>query len=184
MPANPFEVKKRENAHFVRIYEKTCVNKRTGQEEKKNYIQADGGLRSNYHGPLKEFHKERFPEAWRAYQNREKVEEMGTPITSLPNIPGEVVEEYGRQNVFSIEELAAVEDKELNRFPLGRKYRDMAKSYLDITNPETQKRQAEKIKEEVEASLLEKLMSDRDALAAIADKAGLAVRKKREAKTA
>lgn len=176
------DLKVRENGHLVHIYQVT--KEKEGEEVVVDYIHADKpGSRSNYNGPMKVGHKERFPRAVEAWERNENVEIVGTPIDRLPGIPENIVAEYTSKELLTIEDLASLDDSDLSRFSLGRKYHEEAKRYLDFSDPEVRKREQEEMKEAMKAELLSEIMGSPDAIKTIADEMGLAVSKKRQKKT-
>jgi len=174
-------LRKRENGHLVKIYQVT--KEKDNEEVVVDYIHAEKpSARSDYNGPMKAKHKESFPLTVEAWEKNLHVEDAGTPIDQLPNIPANIVAEYVSRELLTIEDLASLDDLDLAKFPLGRKYCEEAKRYLDFTNPETRKREAEVLKAEMKKELLAELMGNREAIESIADDMGLAVRKKRAVK--
>lgn len=80
----------------------------------------------------KEEHKQRFPEAWAAYQAGHETPHDGTPLTSWPRMTPAMVANLRGLNVFTIEELASLPDIALQKIGMdGMKLRADAQQYLE-----------------------------------------------------
>lgn len=77
-----------------------------------------------------DIHKMRFPKQWEAFQNGEDQTKSGTPLELLfPSEPGTVATLKG-VNVFTIQQLANLDDTGLLHIPMGRTLSERAKLYL------------------------------------------------------
>lgn len=81
---------------------------------------------------VKESDKERFPQAWEAFQRLEEYIPDGTPLEHFPLLSKGQIEHMRMSNIFTIEQLADVPDVALQNLGLGaRRMRDHARAYLE-----------------------------------------------------
>jgi hypothetical protein len=77
--------------------------------------------------------KSRFPEHYKLFKERVEGAEdkiVGTPLAHYPAIPRTLVEELAFFNVFTVENLAGINDGDLGKFPNGNTMKREAKEWL------------------------------------------------------
>lgn len=94
-------------------------------------IMAPGSNLSRVDRPATDADKQRFPKQWMSYQNNENCETTGTPIAEWPKLTRTQVDELRAMKFYSVEQLAAASDAQLNAVgPMGPNFRTMAIAYL------------------------------------------------------
>jgi len=89
--------------------------------------------RSGYNGPLTDKHKSQFPKTYEAFKNKQdRVEDVGTPLTEMPEMSTGVRERLEAMGIKTIESLADIDDITAARLPKGIKLRERAKSILKM----------------------------------------------------
>jgi hypothetical protein len=88
--------------------------------------------------PMREKHKQRFPNQWQHFQNNEGADtrEMGTPLIAWPLLSAAQAEELKALKFFTVESIANASDAQLQNIGMvggmaTHKLREMAISYLN-----------------------------------------------------
>lgn len=77
-----------------------------------------------------DFHKQRFPRQWDAYQKGIEQRASGTPLEMLfPDQPVTILS-LKTFHIHTIQQLAMISDTAMNNIPMGRTLSDKAKAYL------------------------------------------------------
>lgn len=106
-----------------------------------------------YREMVNERFKERFPKQWEAYQHRKTdVLVDGTPLTEWSGMARTAAEELKYFNIYTVEQLAAVPDNNLNNMRGLSMLREKAQKFMEYADKqaaanaaaEAQKREAEK----------------------------------------
>lgn len=190
MPAKK-QIRHIENGQIITIYPKTVAkeflddkaNPAFGDSEEKVYIRFEKPQsKSLPDGPIKPHHKRNFPEAWAKYENQD----FSTPGTLLAvlEMPENVVEDYSRRGVTTVEDFVKLDPESLKGFPMGREYQKQAKAYLDVNNPEVQARKEQELADKIKKELFAEITQNPEVLKELAAEAGLETRKKRASKEA
>lgn len=75
--------------------------------------------------------KQRFPKQWANYQNNQNAETTGTPVAEWPVLTRTQVEELRALKFYSVEQIAAATDAQLNALgPIGFQLRTKAIAYI------------------------------------------------------
>lgn len=100
-------------------------------------ISVPGDQRTQVVRKVRESDKERFPKAYRAYQNSVETPETGTPLKEWNGISQSQFKELSHANVTTVEALAQVSDNNLSKFGPGyHQLRDNARKYLASSKDE------------------------------------------------
>lgn len=97
-------------------------------------ITIPGDKNLNWIGPVEEEHKMRWPDHYAAFKRGEQRAATGTPLEHWPNpnMTAARVAELKAQNIFSVDEYAAVSDSVLPRLGINaRRERDEALAYVE-----------------------------------------------------
>lgn len=82
--------------------------------------------------PVDEEVKRRWPQEYAAFKAGEDIKHEGTPLTQWPPISRSQVEEFKFYNVHTVEHLAAVNDAQIQKMPMGtRDLQKAARLFLD-----------------------------------------------------
>ena len=101
-------------------------------------IRVYGNDKSEFHGPVLEEHKKRFPYAWQQYQAGKEQAVKGTPLEEL-GIPGSLVNTFYAKNIFTVEDLSRVTDSNLQSLPSGcRELRHRARQHIESRGRKTE----------------------------------------------
>lgn len=94
-------------------------------------IRIPGDKTCEYNQPARDKHKQRFAKHWRAYQEGQSQIGEGTSLAEWGMLGEAMVNELAVRNVFTVEQLAAVNDSAFPGMPLGiRSMRQKAKSFV------------------------------------------------------
>jgi len=104
------------------------------REEEQVRILVAGDMLNQMVSPVTEELKQRFSEQyerWRANKKDRHID--GTPLTAWPLLTPVQVKEFEALNIFSVEQLAAVADSNINRLNDGRVWRTKAEAFLAVS---------------------------------------------------
>jgi hypothetical protein len=90
--------------------------------------------------PVNDGHKERWPEAYKAFREGKELPVDGTPLANWPNsaLTRSRVEELAYFNIRTVEHLAAVTDTHLANLGMGgRELREAARKFLEVSKTGT-----------------------------------------------
>jgi hypothetical protein len=91
-----------------------------------------GDSKSTWAGRVKQEHKDRWPREYEAFKKGQAVEHDGYPLKMWPPMTPALVATLGALNVYTVEQLAAVQDGALQNLGTGgRQLRDKAKMFLE-----------------------------------------------------
>lgn len=77
-------------------------------------------------------HRQRFPQAYAAFKKDGSLHVEGTPLKEWPAIRPSQIAEFNAQNIYTVENLAAVDDNGIQRMGLGgRMFRDKARAFIN-----------------------------------------------------
>jgi hypothetical protein len=95
-------------------------------------ITVAGDTRTVVDERVKPEHKERWPQAYKAFKEGRELAEDGTPLEAWPLLtPGQVME-FKALNIRTVDALAALDDGNLNKLGTGgRNIREKAKAFLE-----------------------------------------------------
>lgn len=95
-------------------------------------IPVPGG--DEFHGPIKEEHKQRFWRQWEAFEAGDTEQIIGTPLAMWSPMSPAQVETFKYMKVHTVEQLAALSDSHIQELGMGaQELRRKAKAYLDIS---------------------------------------------------
>jgi hypothetical protein len=80
--------------------------------------------------PVDEAIIDRFEEAYAKWKRKGQMHVSGTPLAKWPLATPRFIKEMEYLNIFSVDDLAAVADVNLDRFENGRQWRDQATAWL------------------------------------------------------
>lgn len=110
------------NGLFVQFY------KKGGKDFVKIVIPGDST--TEYDQPVKQTHKDRWPDLWRKYESGMQQEMTGTPIKELGLDEGQILALNGR-HVYTVETLAGLSESSISGLGLGtRGLVEQAKAFL------------------------------------------------------
>jgi len=91
------------------------------------------GQKSTVDERVKDEHRQRWPDRYRAFKDNQEAPEHGTPLSEWPGVTRGQVEELSYFHIRTVETLAALDDAALSRaIPMGGfAIRDKARRYLD-----------------------------------------------------
>lgn len=93
-------------------------------------INIRGNDKIEVHRPVRDEDKRRFPFAWQEYQRGKQILARGTPLAKL-GIDPSVIRQYQARNVWTVEDLARVDDNNLgNLGTSAREYRRAAQELI------------------------------------------------------
>lgn len=102
-----------------------------------------------------QWHKNRFPKQWEAFQNGIKHESAGTRLEHLfPSEPGQI-KSLEAVNIFTVEQLAQLSDGVIGQIPMGRDLVHRAQAYLSTAAGGSQFHQMQRQIEQLQAKLME-----------------------------
>jgi len=85
-------------------------------------------------GKATDYHKNRYPKAWAAFQQGQKQGMSGTPLESWPQIQRAQVKEAKFYEIHTLEQLAELADTHCQRLGMGwTELRQKAKDYISIS---------------------------------------------------
>lgn len=93
-------------------------------------ILSPGSLLSKIERQASDIDKQRFPKQWMSYQNNQQAETTGTPVDEWPSITRTQVEELKALKFYSVEQIAAASDAQINSIPHGFELRRKAAAYI------------------------------------------------------
>lgn len=111
-------------------------------------IKTPGNRGGGYCGPARKDHIKRFPEHYKAFENRMDMPDEGTPVTKWPLISEERAEQLTFQHIKTVEQLALVPDGNLTSLMGGNALKARAIKWLEDN---AKVKQAEALKSELEA---------------------------------
>lgn len=82
--------------------------------------------------PVNEEVKRRFRDAWRAYEQGEKMMDSGTPLAEWASMSKSMVEEMKHFGFFTVEHIANARDDVVSKFPGLRNLQNKAKNFLEL----------------------------------------------------
>jgi hypothetical protein len=98
--------------------------------------------------PANDAYKRRFAKQWQAYQDGKTLAPVGIALAALFPNNAEIVKNLQNENIFVVEQLAALNDTQIQNLGLGgRQFSDRAKSFLAARADERVKSQQEQIDE-------------------------------------
>lgn len=107
----------------------------------------------------KEWDKEQHPQEWRIFEQKEKNEIQGTPLSHWPQINKAQIKEAEYFNVYTVEQLSQMSDMNCQKLGMGwRELRDKAIKWLNAATAGAQAEENDALKKrlaEVEAQLAE-----------------------------
>lgn len=124
-------------ANFERVREyQPFLSKQQGRDV---YVDRDyvririrGNDKLEVHRQATEQDKRRFPFAWQQYQLGKQQSVRGTPLDEI-GISSSMIPAFHAKNVFTVEDLALVDDNNLGNLPAGaRDWRHKARSLLEL----------------------------------------------------
>lgn len=93
-------------------------------------INIRGNDKIEVHRPVRDEDKRRFPYAWQEYKRGSQHQQRGTPLARL-GIDSSVVRQYHARNVWTVEDLAQVNDNNLQNLGTNaREFRRAAQEFL------------------------------------------------------
>ena len=93
-------------------------------------ISIRGNDKLEVHRPVRPEDKRRFPFAWQEYQRGKQIVENGTPLTNI-GLDRSMIRHYQARNVWTVEDLAKVDDNNLQNLGTNaREFRRAAKELL------------------------------------------------------
>ncbi len=94
-----------------------------------------GDSKTVYCQPAQDSHKERFPRAWAAFQNRTTNPIQGMPIEQWPQLTRALAWTFRSMGIHTVEALAEIHDGNIGTLgQQGREWRAKAKAFLQIAN--------------------------------------------------
>lgn len=173
MTAQAMGESKGDESLFVRFYVAPVENKAASKEEgrpifeDKEYIEIriPGDRKSAVTRIARQKDIDRFPRHYAAFKNRtsEEVEEIGTPLREWTPIPRSLVEEFAYFNIKTVEQLAGVNDGNVQKASGLFEWRQKARDFLERAEAEADgikfdalKTENEELKDQV-AELLARL---------------------------
>ncbi len=94
-----------------------------------------GDTKTIYHQPALDSHKERFPRAWAAFQNRSTNPVQGMPIEQWPQVSRSLAYTFRAMGIHTVEALSEIHDGNIGTLgQQGREWRAKAKAFLQIAN--------------------------------------------------
>lgn len=121
------------------------------------------GQRDVVHRPATEEDRRRYPERYRAFrENRDQDAASGTPLSTIPWMSKALVEELRFFNCRTVEQLAAMTDENITRFPGIREYQQKARAFIEAAKGQAPLVRMQKEIEEKESRIaaLEKQIAD------------------------
>lgn len=83
--------------------------------------------------PVSDEHKQRWPEEYRAFKEGKESPLQGTPLAEWPTVTRSKVEELAFFHIRSVEDLAGVNDAQLQKLGMGaRELREKARTFLEV----------------------------------------------------
>lgn len=104
-------------------------------------------------------HRQRFPQAYAVFKNDGSLHVEGTPLKEWPAMRPSQIAEFNAMNIYTIENLAAVDDSGIQRMGMGgRMFREKARTYLELAkgNAPAERLAAEKAQLEDRLSTLQR----------------------------
>ena len=97
-------------------------------------IRTRGARNEVVHKPVDAVIKARFSDAWRAYEQGEKLLESGTPLAEWPAMSKSQVEEMKYFGFFTVEHIANARDDLLHKFPGLLSLKQRATAFLELAS--------------------------------------------------
>ncbi len=154
---------------FVQFYMKAVHNKfKSNQEgrpifDEKEYIKImiPGDRNSNIDGPVTEEYKMRFAERYAKFKTHESQAQSGTPLEVWPQMTVGRVAELKAMNIFTVEQLATLDDGHGHKIMGFNDLRTRAQAFLNTANgdAENSKLAAELEKRDIEIASLKEQMN-------------------------
>jgi hypothetical protein len=95
------------------------------------WIRFAGDRTRELRKPVKNEHKERWPQQWARYQNQEKQVNEGMPLEHWGAMSKSTALNYKANNVFTVEQMAAIPDSVIDKLGIGtRDFRNKAQLFL------------------------------------------------------
>ena len=107
-----------------------------------------GDNKTVYCQPASQSHKDRFPRAWQAFQNRDKNPETGYAIEQWPQVPRSLAMTLRAMGIHTVEALSQVHDGNIGA--LGQQGRDLRAKAAAFLRVATDSAEAQKIAAEKE----------------------------------
>lgn len=77
-------------------------------------------------------HRQKFPAAYAAFKNDGSLHVEGTPLKEWPAIRPTQIAEFNAMNIYTVENLAAVDDSGIQRMGMGgRMFREKARAFIE-----------------------------------------------------
>lgn len=102
--------------------------------EDRTYIRINirGNDKLEVHRPATDADKKRFPFIWQQFQKGEQAAERGTHLSKLSGVDASMIRQLHAKNVYTIEDLAKVDDNNLPNLGAGaRELRGRARDFVD-----------------------------------------------------
>lgn len=97
-----------------------------------------------------DWHRLRFRKQYEAFKNGLEQSHSGTPLDLLFPAEPSTILALKQNNVFTVEQLAAISDTAMNNIPMGRSLSDRAKAYLQTSRGGQAFHQMEEMKHQIE----------------------------------
>jgi hypothetical protein len=95
----------------------------------------------------------RFPKAWAVFEKKSDKAVTGTPVEEWGAVSRSFAETLKAQNIRTVEQLALLSDAQAEGFMGGRKFREMAKAFLDSAHATAVISRNDKEKADLQAEL-------------------------------
>ena len=96
-------------------------------------IRVAGNDKEEFFGPVRDEHKQRFPEAWEAFQKGCEVAKSGTPLERWGRITPSLNRHLKNMNCYTVEDVASISDIGLQKIgPGGNELRREAQKFLSV----------------------------------------------------
>lgn len=158
-----------DNKLFVQFYMKAVHNKFKSNQEGRpifdevEYIRISipGDRNSNIDGPVSPEYRMRFADRYKKFKDQENQAQTGTPLEVWPQMTVGRVAELKALNIFTVEQLAAVDDGHGSKIMGFNDLRTRAQAFLDTAqgDAENSKLAAELEKRDIEIAALKEQMN-------------------------
>jgi len=146
-----------DKALMVKFFPKTVQNKMESAKQgrpifkDKVYIEIRiaGQRDAQACRPVTHQDKQRFPDHWKAYNDRTEAPTEGMPLKEWPAISRSQAEELEFLHIKTVEQLASVKDGNIQNFMGGYALREKAQKWLETNDAETADAEKEEMRSEL-----------------------------------